>query len=134
MDFLIEVQSLYSLDEQCFNISSRREILRRILKNISQGETLKGEELRDLFGSRDLATRSTPACGLLPSLCSKHLFSIENSMLKLNSHGYSTNWCTIHVISVKQIEVQSIEISETTKLCQLQMDTSHSFQLITYWI
>ena len=54
MDFLTEVKSLYSLDEhlQCFNISSRRENLRGILKNISQGETLKGEELRDLFGSR----------------------------------------------------------------------------------
>ena len=42
---------MYGLDEylQCCNISLRRENLRGVLKNISQGETLKGEELRDLW-------------------------------------------------------------------------------------
>ena len=134
MDF--GVQSLYSLDEhlQCFNISLRREILRGILKNISQGETLKGEELRDLFGSRGFGYQIYSCMRPLTVALQQAFVLYREQYVEIEQHGYSTNWFTIHVISVKQIEVQSIEISETTKLCQLQMDTSHSFQLITYWI
>ena len=134
MDF--GVQSLYSLDEhlQCFNISLRREILRGILKNISQGETLKGEELRDLFGSRGFGYQIyscmrplTVALQQAFVLYREQYVEIEQPWLFNKLVYYSCDFS-------KQIEVQSIEISETTKLCQLQMDTSHSFQLITYWI